>query len=214
MKLPILTYHKIGPERHSKYWTTTSAFEEQMKLLHCMNYTPIWPHDILSGITCDSPVLLTFDDGYKNFLTYAYPILKRFGFKSVCFVITNYAGKLNEWEKYDTIPPQKHMSWDEILMLKHEGLVSFQSHGVSHMSLVECESKEERLYELSESKRVLESVLSEPVYCFAYPYGHQTEVIQKEVSEAGYSIAFSCIHEIEDTDTADLFALKRIGIYS
>ena len=109
------------------------------------------------------PVVLTFDDGFRDFYTNAFPVLDRFGFRATMFLPTAFIGRAAQEFKHRTC-----LTWNEVREL-HKSGVEFGSHTVSHpqlrsLTLAEIES------ELARSKDTLEQKLGEAVRSFSYPY--------------------------------------------
>src|ERR1051325_7538666 len=95
--VPILCYHNLGPQAKGRLVLGAKAFEEQMRYLKTQGYHVIGLKQFLDFISLKQQlpkksVVLTFDDGYKAFLQYAYPILKELGFTATLFVYTDYIG--------------------------------------------------------------------------------------------------------------------------
>ena len=68
----------------------------------------------LRGEQTGKVVGITFDDGYRNNLTEALPILKEFGFSATCYIISQMIGGINEWDLDKGIPENPLMNKDEI----------------------------------------------------------------------------------------------------
>ncbi|MGB4132477.1 MAG: polysaccharide deacetylase family protein, partial [Tepidanaerobacteraceae bacterium] len=94
-KIKVLCYHHIIPETLSKRIDTVvsvSEFEEQMKYLYQHGYYTASVKDIQEFLYSkkklpENTLLITFDDGYESNYIYAYPILKKYGFRAVIFPI-------------------------------------------------------------------------------------------------------------------------------
>ena len=103
-------------------------------------------------------VYITFDDGYEDNYTYAFPLMKKYNIKATIFIIT------------DLIGEKGYLNENQIKEMVSSGLVSFQCHTSSHANLTLLD--ESTLYrELTESKRKLESITNQPVTAISYPYG-------------------------------------------
>ncbi|HEA47228.1 MAG TPA: polysaccharide deacetylase family protein [bacterium] len=220
MKIPVLMYHMVSPGKKEKYRISPEKFASQMEYLSKKGYQTISPDKLLefvnpaparrSGVKGgralpEKPVLLTFDDGYKDNFTYAYPILKKYNFKATIFLVTQYMGKKNGWGQED----EEILSWEEIGEMKKEGFF-FGSHTHTHPNLLEL-SRDKVLSEIRDSKRILEGRLKELIGFFAYPYGKFNSQIEKMVKEAGYLGAFSTLPG-KNGRNEDPFLLRRILI--
>jgi peptidoglycan/xylan/chitin deacetylase (PgdA/CDA1 family) len=122
------------------------------------------------------PIVLTFDDGYRDFYTNAWPVLRQYGFKATTFIITGVVGQ------------QQYMTWDMIAELDGSGQIEVASHTVSHKDLPGLSDATAR-GEIFNSKQALEERLGHPVTSFCYPAGHYSSRDAALVRQAGYTIA-------------------------
>ena len=94
--VPILTYHSFDYGRGTLS-ITPENFEKQMRYLKDKGYNVIPLDELVAGIKnkkkfAHNTVVITIDDGYENNFTYAYPVLKKYGFPAIIFLITNQIG--------------------------------------------------------------------------------------------------------------------------
>lgn len=199
--LPVLMYHEIGvPPRGSKLaklWVSAEAFREQLTYLRDNGYSAVtfsdW-RDAEKGVKPlpEKPVLITFDDGYMNNYTLAFPLLREFGMKACVFLVYETMDKHNAWHDPKSEPWQKMLTWAQIKEMQDSGVFEFGSHTMRHRNLGETPLEEVR-WETAESKRRLEEKLGREVVGFAYPYGagaYKPEV-RRAALEAGYRFDFS-----------------------
>lgn len=184
INVPILTYHYIANNPNPKdrqrdaLSVPPDKFEAQMDYLAKNGYTPI-TLDNLYGIfnklssTPVRPVVLTFDDGYQDFYSIAFPILRRFNFHAVAFIPTGLIGR------------SYYMNWDQIKEIAQSGLVHFEGHSLSHVNLASL-NYDALLKQLTDSKNMLESQTNYHVNFVAYPYGVSNQTVQAAVRKAGY----------------------------
>ena len=184
IRIPILMYHYIGgnpnPEdiARDNLSVTPDKFDEQMGYLASSGYTPITLDTMIAGLNeqtklPEKPLVLTFDDGYIDFYYNAFPILQKYGFRSVVFVPTGLVGK------------DSYLTWEMISKMNSTGLVSFQAHSVYHAHLSSV-SYDQMSYEVGESKKTLQEKLGTPVNFVAYPYGASNDEVINAVKSAGY----------------------------
>ncbi len=226
---PTLTYHKITDEFE---WGITrvkpESFEQQVKYLKDEGFSSLDLEELLgvsAGIGFPAPnairelqfpnerkegnnkrIAITFDDGYESVYQNAFPVLKRYGFSAIIFLITGYTGKENLWEagfgrKF------KHLSWEQIQEMKESGF-QFGSHTVNHSDLTRLNQKSLE-YELKKSKEIIEDKLNQEVRSLSYPFGRHNQLVRTEAKNAGYKAAFTLTSEI----SANPFAVGRKGVY-
>lgn len=188
VQVPVLMYHhirKIKPTFTSKdrqYSVTPEHFQAQMEGLVRAGYTTITPRELEEaiegvGTLPKKPVLLTFDDGYKEHYTIVLPILKRLNLKATYFIISGVT-KVNA-----------HMSVKMIQEADQTGLITIASHTREHPFLARLSSAA-RISQIVGSKKDLEEMVGHPIYDFAYPFGSWNQSVASEVEEAGYTLGF------------------------
>jgi peptidoglycan/xylan/chitin deacetylase (PgdA/CDA1 family) len=179
--IPVLCYHAIGDDKTNTLYVSQEKFKEQMDYLKNNGYFTLTMKEfndyILNNKSVpEKAVLITFDDGYSNNYTLAYPILKNNLQNATIALITDFSN--------DSF----YLSKDQILEM-HKNGIEFVSHTTKHQSLDEF-SYEEQLKILKDSKLALENILGEPQTVFIYPYSKYNQYSEKAVKEAGYNMAF------------------------
>ncbi len=214
--IPVLAYHQVDVEFELGVNSISPrAFESQIRFIVEQGYTAITPNRLIQAITSYSAlprcsILITFDDGYESFYTYAYPILKRYGLTATVFMLAGYIGQFNGWDVRRSFKRPKHLSSDQIQTLFKNG-IGFGSHGLHHRFLTHC-SRLEVKAELEESKSRLENLLQHPIQSFAYPYGSVDSETTDMVQSAGYRIAFS-LNPCKESSADAMYRFPRMGIY-
>jgi peptidoglycan/xylan/chitin deacetylase (PgdA/CDA1 family) len=175
--IPILTYHQIAPSPargagFRSLYVAPSAFARQMALLHFLGYqglsmSALMPY--LRGEMVGKVVGISLDDGYLNNLTYAMPVLQRYGFSSTCYVVSQYIGKTNEWDRHSGIAPAPLMNARELREWVQGGQ-EVGAHTRHHVHLTKTELAHSR-DEMALCKEELEAAIEVPVQHFCYPYG-------------------------------------------
>ena len=156
-------------------------------------------------------VILTFDDGPRNFLTVVAPILKDLGLPATVFLVTERVdsrGQSNMGPSWAPVDDQVSLSWSEAGTLQSAPGIEFGSHTCSHPELPQLNSSEIEL-ELRDSLRAIRNNLHQtgPV-SLAYPYGYYSEAADRKARSAGYSSALTTDAGSNSIDT-DLFRLRR-----
>jgi len=212
--IPILTYHSID-ESGSVISTSTDVFQTQMKLLADANYNVISLSELARILTAKEglrakTLVLTFDDGFQNFYSEAYPVLEQYGFKATVFLVTDFCGKFNDWAgNPPELPRSKVLSWGEIREMDRYG-IEFGSHTRTHPDLTRL-PVEQGKSEMSESKMAIEDALGRKVETFAYPFGrHNAEI--KQIAKENFTAACSTNLGKVRPDS-DFFSLNRLDSY-
>ncbi len=185
--IPILMYHYVRVVTDPKdtigigLSVKPALFAQQMQYLADNGYTTLTMqevYDILQGRKTlpAKPIALTFDDGYRDFYTAAWPVLQQHGFKATNYVITDFIG----WDAY--------MTWPMLQELSAGGQVEIGAHSRSHADLRTL-SADKLMDEVSGSKAILETGLGRPVGAFCYPAGFYNAAVSAAVRRAGYQTA-------------------------
>lgn len=213
-KVSILTYHSID-DSGSVISTKLSVFRRQMKFLSEASFNVISLKTLAAfyrenNFPPQKTVVLTFDDGFQNFYTAAYPVLKDYDFTATVFLITDYCGKFNDWSgNLPSLEKSKLMSWNEIRELNKSG-IEFGAHSRTHPDLTKT-SPDQAIKEIVESKFEIENRLGVGVTDFAYPYGNYNRLV-KSHAEQNYQTA--CSTRLGKVDSeSDFFALQRLDAY-
>ncbi|HBU08687.1 MAG TPA: hypothetical protein DEA99_05810 [Candidatus Omnitrophica bacterium] len=148
-------------------------------------------------------VAITFDDGYLDNYTHAYPVLKKYNIPATIFVVINRIGR--------HLGNDDYMSWNQIRELSESGLITIGSHSMNHPNLSEINSEEQLKEEVFESKKILEKELNQEVKFFSYPFGGRSLEARRMVSLSGYKAAVGTNFP-KGSPGDDLYALKRLRI--
>ena len=211
--IPVLLYHSVD-STGSVISIMSEEFSRQMAYLNATGYKTISLSDFLgylrSGtVPHEKIVVLTFDDGFKNNYTEAFPILREYGFTATIFLATDYIDRVCSWEKHDSIPRFPLLSWDEIREMSDYG-IDFESHTCSHPYLSRL-SREEMRNELLESKMVIETALNKQVTFFCHPYGDSSRETQEAARECGYVGVFGGLDYSLRNTKENVYNLSRVG---
>lgn len=199
--VPILCYHGVldVPWGIANLFVRVDEFENQMKYLSENGYTPIFASEISNAQNVEKPVIITFDDGYKDVYTNAFPILQKYNLKANVYMISG-------WINGDV-----YMTSDMTKEMANSPLIEIGSHTVNHKSL-QTLSNEEIEYELKESKRGLEELIGKEVNVIAYPKGgYDSRVIN--IASNYYKYALSTNKGKENPNKLNTYTLKRLYVY-
>ncbi len=173
------------------------SFEEILKYLQAEGYHTIHAADLLQKSVPEKSIILTFDDGYEDFYTTAWPLLQKYNFTATEAIITS---------KMDG---KQYMTPEQVRKLDQEG-IEFLSHTVHHLDLATSAAATVAT-EVSASKSILEKLLGHPVIGLIYPSGRYNLNTIKTLQENNYKLAFTTKPGKADL-TKNIFELPRIRI--
>lgn len=155
-------------------------------------------------------VVLTFDDGFRNFVTAAAPLLAERRMPATVFIITDRASDDLDEEKSGAWTPEddkKHLTWDEARELSATQQIEFGSHTCSHSGLLTL-SQENIQRELLYSHNELVAQLSIDLPALSYPKGQYSKLLAEDARKLGYACAVTSDRGPNELDH-DLFTLGR-----
>ena len=187
--VPILMYHYVeyvkdkGDTIRQSLSLTPFTFEDEIITLMASHYTFMTNTEVADALSGKiplpvKPIALTFDDGYRDFYTDVYPILKKYHIKATAYIITGFLGY-----------PNNMFAW-QVKEIADDGLVEIGAHTVDHTWLKGI-AADTLSYEVRQSKKTLEDLIGKPVVSFAYPYGAFDVPAIRAVSSAGFTSAVS-----------------------
>lgn len=216
----ILCYHGIterfgpDPEDRSAIAVNRALFVAQLKYIK-RHYKVISMCDYLMARQNRQPVprhsvILTFDDGLRNFLTVAAPVLNELRLPATMFLVTDWVEARDQsnlgpnWTPFDD---RISLSWSEAKTLQSTQAIKFGSHTHSHPELHQLSANVDR--ELHDSLGALRENLHDVFPpTLAYPYGNYSQSIAAKARLAGYSCALTTEAGCNSVNT-DLFRLRR-----
>lgn len=201
---PILTYHSFD---YGKGLLSVSPenFEKQMRYLKDKGFNVIPLDELVEGIKnrrkfARNTVVITIDDGYADNFTNAYPVLKKYGFPAVIFLITNYMDSNSAF-----------LTWNEVKeMSKHN--ISFGGHTKNHTYLPAVKQEDILWDEIAGCKKAIEAQIGIPVDYFCYPLGGFTEEAQNLAKRAGYKGACATNRGDDILNRDDVYELNRVSV--
>jgi peptidoglycan/xylan/chitin deacetylase (PgdA/CDA1 family) len=175
---PILLYHRVVEgQENNRYAVSPEAFETQMRYLAENGYTTITPaylaRVILTGGQLPArPVVITFDDGYEDTYTRAFPVMEKYGLKGAVYIVTSTVG-VGEFIRLEQLRDLAEHGWE------------IGTHTLTHTDLTQ---HHERIsIELSQSRQILEEWLESPILTVAYPYGRVDEYVLNRTRRYGFT---------------------------
>jgi peptidoglycan/xylan/chitin deacetylase (PgdA/CDA1 family) len=153
-------------------------FEAHMRWLSRRRKRVVTLRSTLSANSGEDLIAITFDDGYRDNLTVALPILERYQLPMTLFVAAGFIGE------------EGYLAADDLRIMASHPLVTIGSHGFSHSHLTRLPKTDARL-ELARSKKVLEEITNTEIDLLAYPYGDCDSEIEELSKQCGYRAAWS-----------------------
>jgi peptidoglycan/xylan/chitin deacetylase (PgdA/CDA1 family)/glycosyltransferase involved in cell wall biosynthesis len=226
--IPILMYHKIpdqellGPH---KIFVVKDNFKKHLQFFKQMGFQTLTFNDLSEfrrgnrdfSMFPKKPLILTFDDGYRDNISNADPLLKKYGFNAQVFLLANPDLDSNTWDQWAENNPMGPISEKHYLISgterNHWPQSNFVigSHGINHQKMTEM-NFEQKIYELSESKKYLENEFQQPINVFAFTYGLTDLDCAQACEKAGYEYGLN-------TDTGGLsieenpYSIFRVNIF-
>jgi len=195
-RLPILMYHRvadIGPAGLARWRLPPAAFADQMRWLRRHGYHAVTSADLLDrratgAAFAGRPVMITFDDAYRDFHDVAWPILQVHDLTAEIFVVTDLVGDAARWDSAYGAPAPL-MDWPQIQALAQAG-VRFGSHLASHSHIADLTSPQIAA-EAARSQAVLARATGRPCLSIAAPFGEADDRFRRIVRHCGYEAAFT-----------------------
>lgn len=214
----VLMYHHITDNPQSRYAIRPEQFAAHMAFLYENDLRPISLDEFLrfvdTGVLLTkNAVLLTFDDGYESYYKEAFPVLKKYGFPSVNFVIAGNLRDAADRKRENMIPPLSHA---QIAEMRASGLVELGSHTYSlhtmeitsewgdrgpttspvyleelHRLEKEQEYRDRLFVDFRIARSALEELLGKQVMSLSLPYGNVNDTVLEIASQAGYRYVFT-----------------------
>jgi peptidoglycan/xylan/chitin deacetylase (PgdA/CDA1 family) len=198
--VPILTYHHIGdplpttPKADRYMFVSEAAFRAQVSWLLDNGYHLVTMPELFSGTLPAKPVVLTFDDGYKDNYEHAFPVLREKGQRASFFVVSGFVGG-------------GFMTDSEVQAMSLAGM-DIESHTVSHPHLNTLDP-EGLASELTKSKADIEQIIGKKVNFLCFPFGAHNKTVMEAARTAGYRAAVM-VNGV--SPSGNMFELPRIEV--
>ena len=183
VRVPILEYHyiRVNPDPRDRLGfnlsVTPGDFVQQMDWLRASGYHPIDLADLRAYFQeqrplPSRPVVLTFDDGYDDFYTAAFPVLQAHEFKAVSYVVPGF------------LDHPRYMTTEQVRTVDRGG-VEVAAHTMHHVDLTRASPPQVAL-EIQGSRSALEQIVGHPVLDFCYPSGKFDNAVLSATEHAGF----------------------------
>jgi len=202
--VPILMYHRFGYDTESSLFVAPEIFQRQMAYLKNNGYQVITLQELVEGIINNKrfkhkTVVITIDDGYLDNYTYAYPVLKKYGFPATIFIVVDFIDSRPDF-----------MTWRQIKTMSADNIF-FGGHTRNNVYLPNIKKRDILWKETAGCKYSMESKIGIPVEYFCYPTGGFTEEIKEMLKIAGYKGACTTNRGLVELNK-DVYELKRVKV--
>ncbi len=228
IKLPIVMYHLVldDDKRLGKFIVSPNQFENDIKYLKDNGYNTVVFSDLVNyvekGVSLPkNPIMITFDDGYYNNYKFAYPVLKKYGFKAVLSIIGIQSEKYSESGEESKY--YSHVTWEHIKNMSD--VFEIQNHsynlheysknkkGAKKISAESSEEYQKRLYDdLIKCHNLIKDNTNNEPAVFTFPFGSMCSDAHKVIADKlKYKGSMSCVEGINyiTKDSQSLYKLKR-----
>jgi peptidoglycan/xylan/chitin deacetylase (PgdA/CDA1 family) len=227
----ILMYHRV--DRLASYDQLTVSpdrFAEQMDYL-ARHSRVISLGQAVAELSAGPPVrpgvVVTFDDGYRDNLLHALPVLRHHQVPATIFVTTRFCDQDLSHPRYGSASPKLHLTWEEVRELANEPGITIGSHTTTHPFLSRLDPAS-AIREIAGSRNIIHTRVRKAVDFFCYPSGDFTAREMQLAAAAGYRAAVSVAPgvnragmqpyalrrtEVTDRDGSHQLALKLAGAY-
>lgn len=230
--LPIVMYHQLtkNKSKSGKYVLSVEQFENDLKYLKEKGYESVTIKQLLDysngkDSLPDKPIMITFDDGCETLYAYALPLLEKYGFGAVGFVIGALADEYTENGDHNL--SYSYLNWEDIKTLCDGGVIDIQSHTYNLHKNSNSRSglkkkKSETFEQYSEfltgdavkmKMKMSEHTGKEPV-AIAYPFGSFSKESEDILKSNGIQIAFTCEEKVNIIKKSESDWLFRLGRYN
>jgi peptidoglycan/xylan/chitin deacetylase (PgdA/CDA1 family) len=206
----VLTYHSID-DSGSVISVGAATFRAQMQWLAASSIAVVPLTRLLELPESVNAVAITFDDAFQNFVKQAWPVLRDYAMPVTLFVVTDHAGKTNNWSNgaHALVPRLPLLGWSTLTYLVSQG-VTLGSHTRSHTDL-RLISGSQLTEEITGAAHAIIAKTGQSQISFAYPYGSFNAETVRAVS-AVHSVA--CTAELRSVGpTEDSLRVPRLDAY-
>ncbi len=228
--LPIVMYHQLTEksEKSGKYVLTLDQFEKDLQYLESKGYQTVSIKQLIDfsqgkGDIPEKAVMITFDDGNETLYEYALPLLKKYGFTAVGFVVGALADHYTEINDHNL--NYSYLNWSQIKEMTNGNVIEIESHsydlhknnngrsGVKNKKNESFDDYREFLCsDVSKMKTAMENNTGKTPIAFAFPFGSFSPESTEILKECGFRITMTCeerVNKIKKAEPESLFGLGR-----
>ncbi|MCC6483571.1 MAG: polysaccharide deacetylase family protein [Armatimonadetes bacterium] len=215
----VICYHEICAAPRNDMETTPENFEGQLRYLKQHGYRTLSMDQLVAHVRGVHPapeksVVLTFDDGYEGVYRYAYPLLKRYGFHAVVFLVTAKVGSKGG--------KMQHLSWPQVCEMDRSKVVEAAVHcHAKHVKMAQAwdverskgQSGQDLIDDLRTARHLLQSNIHHAVNYLAWPYGSYNRELINGARQLGYQALVTTDYGVNPAGT-DPDRIKRLRMSS
>jgi peptidoglycan/xylan/chitin deacetylase (PgdA/CDA1 family) len=208
---PVLMYHAVGQplDKAFRPWVVSpSLLAEQLAALAESGYEFVGMTEWASRQEQEKCAVLTFDDGYTDFIENALPILTTRRARATAYIVTGYVGKRARWLPFELERQRPLMGWEDLQAIKQSG-IEIGSHGHRHLEL-DAVPPGIANDDVSQSLAALrENGFSPQSFC--YPFGYASRRTREIIARAGFSTSCIVGRGLAEPD-GDLLCVRRLFV--
>ncbi len=209
--IPVIFYHSVS-DINSRLSVSERNFTQQIRYLYKQGYKTISPLNIKKAfLDSRKKIIIMFDDGFRDNLENALPILEKYGFTATVFITTKYLGQESVYCSNPIDKKRKMLNKDDILELRNHGW-TIANHFHSHRNLIDL-NKEEIIGEFLQAKKILQNIIghNNSLDIVSYPRNKFNQETINILKNLGLKMAFG--GETKHlTEKSDSYSLPRIEI--
>ncbi len=228
--LPVVMYHQLtkNEKRSGKYVLTVEQFEKDLIFLKSKGYQSVTLNQLVDysqgeGEIPEKAIMITFDDGNETLYEYALPLLEKYGFTAVGFVVGALADQYTEIDDHNL--NYSYLNWSQIKEMSSGNIIEIESHsfdlhkntgtrsGIKKKKGETIEQYREFLCsDVSKMKTAMENNIGKTPIAFAFPFGSFTSESTDILKECGFKLTFTCeerVNKIKKAEPESLFGLGR-----
>lgn len=228
IKVPIIMYHSVLKSKTGDYIVHPNILEKDLAYIKSKGYVSITMQDLINYVyentpLPEKPIIITFDDGHYNNLTYALPILKKYDMKAVISIVGKFTDTFTETDEAN--PNYGYLRWKDINELISDGTIEFQNHTYNLHSIG---TRKGAMKKYNESKENYETILTNDLQklqeefkkntnytpnTFTYPFGAISKDSLDIIKNLNFKASLSCEKGVNliTKSTDCLYCLKRIN---
>lgn len=214
--VPVLMYHGVVEAPGKDVWAVSrDEFAMQMRQLREAGYTSLLPDELDRArrgllLLPPKPIVITFDDGFRNNLQLAEPILRENGMRAICYLILGHIAdtpaERTSYRDYE------NLVWSEVREAAKRGTFTFGVHSIAHIA--RDPGAERQIRDVPRTRPLFRSKAGFDSRAYSYPFGSNPDPLCEAVRKAGYRTSVICEHRLfRFSRTADLLRIPRISVH-